>query len=80
MTAHFKGRLRFAVDFRPPPADAYEQEAPVVEEFRRFAFEGVTDELEYPSEEKEGERVDPEAVEEERRDGHSQRDEDGWNA
>ena len=44
--------LGFALDFRPPPADAYEEETPVVEEFRGLAFEGVPDELEKPSEEK----------------------------
>ena len=45
--------LGFALDFRPPPADAYEEKTPVVEEFRGLAFEGVADELEKPSEKEE---------------------------
>ena len=56
--------LGFALDFRPPPADAYEEETPVVEEFRGLAFEGVSDELEEPSEKEKAERVGPEAMEE----------------
>ena len=44
--------LGFALDFRPPPADTYEEETPVAEEFGGLAFEGVPDELEKPSEEK----------------------------
>ena len=44
--------LGFAVDLGPPPADADEEETPVAEEFRRLAFEGVSDELEDPSQEK----------------------------
>ena len=43
--------LGFALDLGPPPADAYEEETPVTEEFWRLAFEGVADELEKPSEE-----------------------------
>ena len=57
--------LGFAVDLGPPPADAHEEEAPVVEEFGRLAFEGVADELENPSHEEERERVHPQAMDEE---------------
>jgi hypothetical protein len=35
----------FAVHLRPPPADTDEQKALVVKELRRFAFEGMIDEL-----------------------------------
>jgi hypothetical protein len=57
-------RSRFAVDLSPPPADADEQETPVVEEFRRLALEGVADELENPSHEEQSQRVQPQPVEE----------------
>jgi hypothetical protein len=40
------------VDLGPPPADADEQESPVLEEFWRLALEGVADELENPSDDK----------------------------
>src|SRR5271169_6957852 len=59
-------RLRsgFAVDFGPPPADAHEEESPVVEEFRRLAFKGVADELENPSDHEKSEGVDPQMMDE----------------
>src|SRR5690606_2426327 len=38
-----------ATDLHQPPAKAHEQETPVPEELRRFAFEGVTDELQHPA-------------------------------
>ena len=59
--------LGFTLDFRPPPADAYEKETPVAKEFRGLAFEGVADELEKPSEEKKSQRVGPQAMEEDAR-------------
>ena len=40
----------FAEYFGPPPAHAYKEKAPVVKELRLFSFEGMTDELENPSE------------------------------
>jgi hypothetical protein len=54
----------FALDLGPPPTDAHEQETPVAKEFRGFAFEGVADELEKPSEEEKTESVGPEAMDE----------------
>jgi hypothetical protein len=54
----------FAVDFGPPPADADEEEAPVVEEFGRLAFKSVADELEDPSDHEQAQRVGPQAMEE----------------
>jgi hypothetical protein len=68
------------LDFRPPPADAYEEETPVAEEFRGLAFEGVADELENPSEEKEAESVWPEAVDEDAGEKNCHREHDGWDA
>jgi len=59
-----QSRLRAAADFGPPPADADEEESPVVEEFWFFAFEGVADELENPSEYKKSQGVGPEAMHE----------------
>ena len=43
--------LRATTKLGPPPTDADKQEAPVAEELRRFALEGMADELEKPSEE-----------------------------
>ena len=54
----------FALDFGPPPAGADQQETPVGKEFRGLAFEGMADELENPSQDKQGKRVGPQAVEE----------------
>ena len=54
----------FAVNLCPPPADADEQESPVTEEFRGLAFEGVADELENPPEQKQGQGVGPETMDE----------------
>jgi len=71
MTASF-GDLCFAVDFGPPPADADEEESPVVKKLRRLAFKRVADELKPPSENKQGQRDIPEAVREESSDGNSQ--------
>ncbi len=65
-------RSGFAVDLCPPPADADEEEAPVAEEFRGLAFEGVADELEDPSEGEEAEGVEPQLMKEEA--GHEEWD------
>ena len=51
--------LRLAVDLGPPPSNADKQKAPIVEKFRRFAFEGVADKLEHPSEEKQSRGIAP---------------------
>src|SRR5450755_324895 len=48
----------------PPPAHAHKQETPVVEKFRRLAFKSVADKLEDPSDQKQAERIDPQAVKE----------------
>ena len=52
----------FAVDLGPPPADADEEETPVLKKFGRFAFEGMADELEDPSQDKETESIGPQAM------------------
>ena len=68
---------RFAVNLCPPPADADEEEAPVREKFRGLAFEGMADELENPSNDKEGEGIGPQAMNEDagqkKRDGEQNR-------
>jgi hypothetical protein len=51
-----------AADFGPPPADADEEESPIVEEFWFFTLEGVADELEDPSQQKKSEGVGPQAM------------------
>ena len=48
----------------PPPADADEEKAPVLKEFRRLALEGMADELENPSNDKQGERIGPQTMDE----------------
>ena len=65
------------MDLSPPPADADEQEPPVVEEFRRLALEGVADELENPSDEEQTQRVKPQAVEEDAGCKKRDREQDG---
>ena len=54
--------LGFAVNLGPPPAHANKQESPVVEEFRRLAFEGVSDELQDPSKDKKDEGEPPQPM------------------
>jgi len=68
------------VDLCPPPADADEQETPIVEEFRRLALESVADELENPSCKKQSQRVQPQAVEEDAGYKKRDREQDGRNA
>ena len=54
--------LGFAANFGPPPAQAYEEEAPVMEKFRLFAFKRVAYKLENPAKNKESQRIAPERV------------------
>src|SRR5580704_10509769 len=70
----------FALNLSPPPADADEQEAPVGKEFRRLAFEGVTDELENPSEDKQSQHVGPETMKKDADEKNYEREDDGWDA
>jgi|SRR5580658_125695 hypothetical protein len=70
----------FAVNLSPPPAHADEQETPVVEKFRRLAFEGVADELENPSDEEQSQSIRPQAVVEDAGDKNWPREQDGRNA
>jgi hypothetical protein len=58
----YRHGLGSTVYFGPPPADAYEQESPVTEEFGGFTFEGVADELQNPSKDKEGQGDEPQAM------------------
>ncbi len=67
----------FAVHLGPPPAHAYEQEAPIVEELRRLAFEGVSDKLEDPSQNEEAESIGPQAMHKDAADKQQQRNQDG---
>src|SRR5262245_35780506 len=53
--------LRASPDLREPPAQADKHEAPILEEFRRFAFEPVSRELKHPSRNKEEDRQGPQA-------------------
>src|ERR1700730_9566518 len=60
--------LRAAPELREPPAQADEEEAPVLEEFRRLLLVPVTDELEDPAHDEHGQRPAPEPVSGEARD------------
>ena len=51
-----------------------------MEEFWFFAFEGVADELEDPSDEKERESVGPQAMDEDAGDKNCDREHDGWDS
>jgi len=64
------------VNLGPPPAHADKEKSPVTEELRWLAFKSVADELEDPSEDKEGERVGPQIMEEDAcyKNGHRQKD------
>jgi hypothetical protein len=69
-----------ALDLSPPPADADEKETPVRKEFRRLTFEGVADELENPSEDKQSQRVRPKPVEQDADEKNYDREHDGRDA
>jgi hypothetical protein len=64
-----------SVDLRPPPTNADQQKSPVAEKLGRLAFKGMTDELEYPSDEEKGQPVNPQPMEEDAGNEHCERDE-----
>ncbi len=72
--------LGFAVDLCPPPTDADEKETPVGKKFRRFAFEGMADELENPSKDKQSQRIRPQAMKEDANEKKQNREHDGRDA
>ena len=72
--------LRLAADLCPPPADADKEKTPVLEKLRGLAFEGVANELKNPSEDEQGERVGPQAMEEDAGDKKWDREQDGRDA
>jgi hypothetical protein len=72
--------LGSAANFGPPPADADQEESPVVEEFGRLAFKGVADELEDPSDDEERQGDEPEAMKEEAGDEDGYGDDDEGDA
>ena len=72
--------LGLAVNFGPPPADADEEKAPVAEELRWLALEGVADELEDPSQDKQSERIEPEPMHEDAGDKNWDREQDSRDA
>ncbi len=51
-----------AVDLGPPPPNSNEQESPVLKKLRRFAFEGVADELEDPAHDEQSKGIHPQVV------------------
>ena len=74
------GRSGFAVNLGPPPADADEEESPVAEKLRGLAFESVTDELQHPSHDKQGECIRPQTVHKNAAEKNHEREQDGRNA
>src|SRR5438132_7423783 len=61
-------------DLRDPPAEADQQEPPVVKELRRLALERMADELKHPTGDEEHERRAPQTDREQ-----CERDHDHWN-
>jgi len=53
---------RLPAHLGPPPAHADQQKSPVVEKLRLFAFEGMADELQNPSQNKQRGGVDPQGM------------------
>src|ERR1700730_17975897 len=74
-----RARLRLAVDLGPPPSHADKQKAPIVEKFRRFAFEGVADKLQHPSKDKQSRGIDPQPMDENGRQKKGDRNKNGGN-
>src|SRR5512146_2547514 len=72
--------LRSAAHLGEPPAQAYEQKSPIVEEFRLLAFEGVADELQHPAEDEQTHRVPEQGMHEHRGHKQGQRNHDRGNA
>jgi hypothetical protein len=72
--------LGFAVDLSPPPTNADEQKSPVLKKLRRLSFEGMADELENPSQDKQSEPVRPQTVDEDAGQQERQRKHNGRNA
>ena len=52
------------MNLRPPPAHSDKKKSPVLKKLRRFAFEGMADELKNPSDDKYTESIGPQAMEE----------------
>jgi len=73
-------QLCFAVNLGPPPADADEEESPIVEKFRGLAFKSVAYELQNPSKEEQHESDDPEAMVKEAGKKHGQRNQNRGDA
>src|SRR6266850_640075 len=66
----------FALNLRPPPANAYEQKAPVVEELRLLALKGMPDKLQHPSQHEQSRSVNPQALHEDARQQEDEREDD----
>src|SRR4029079_6745013 len=69
-----------AADLGDPPAQADEEEAPVVEELGRLALEGMADDVHDPADKEQRERDGPEAADEQRDHEQRQRQRDQRNA
>src|ERR1700678_834618 len=70
-------RSGLAVNLGPPPAYADKQESPVAKKLGRLALEGVTDELEDPSQDKQSGRIGPQAMQKNAADKNRQREQNG---
>ena len=54
--------LSSPVNLGPPPAHSDQKETPILEKFRKLAFEGMSGKLKDPSNNKQGERIWPQSV------------------
>ena len=64
---------RLTVNLSPPPTHADKQETTIVKKLRLFALEGVSDELERPSQQKKDNRIKPQLVNEHASDKQGER-------
>jgi len=67
-------------DLLHPPSSSDEQEPPVAEKLRRFAFEPMANELQDPADHKHRQRHRPEAIDAERDNRQRHRHGDEWDA
>src|SRR5436305_13537338 len=72
--------LRFALHLRDPPAQADKEKTIVAEEFRRLAFEIMTNELEDPSDHEQRDRQRPKPMNKDSGDKQRQRERDHWDS
>jgi len=68
------------VNLGPPPAHADKEESPVAKKLGRLALEGMADELEDPSQDKQPGRIRPQAMQKNAANKNRKREQNGRNA